>query len=144
MQYCYNWTDEPALTFTHACKFHFLVIFSSFLSSYRQWKQLAVLVLQGTVQDTADLQVWHCEERAGQGQEGGRHQRVCERSVLEGSAWWSEFNLIAVLCPRGLHVALLTTPLLCRSPMCLLRQTVKEQSRSVFSVTHFNINSYFN
>lgn len=85
----------------------FIIFLSSLVSVrlllhlYRQWKQLPVPVLQGTLQDTAHIQVWHGEERPGQGQEGGRHQWVCERSVLESSAWWSEFtsSLFFVLVP---------------------------------------------
>lgn len=53
-------------------------------------------------------------------------------------------HLVAVLCPRVPRVASLTTPLFSRSPMCLLLQTVKEQSRLVFSIMHFNMHSCFN
>lgn len=60
----------------------------------RQWEQLPVSVLQRTFQDTVNIQVWHSEERSGQGQEGGRHQRVCQRCLLEGPAWRSELPSI--------------------------------------------------
>lgn len=105
-----HWFDVCSLVqLSVSC--HFIIFFSFFshlsfsvrllLHLHRQWKQLPVPVLQGTLQDTAHIQVWHSEERPGQGQEGGRHQWVCERSVLESSAWWSEFTslLFFVLVP---------------------------------------------
>lgn len=69
---------------------------------------------------------------------------VCWRALPDGVSSPHRCSLSS--CPwwEKQCVSLLTTPLFSRSPMCSLQQTVKEQSRFVFSIMHiFNMDRIF-